>query len=235
MPPTGSTWLAEALAVFWKDALTELRGRESLTATLLFAVTALFIVALAVPAGLKDPALLAALFWIVLFFSISSGALRVFVKEEDARTALALRLAARPTAVLGGKMLFNGALGLALAAITGLLFTVMTLRTTLPAHPGLFAASALLGGAGIAAGSTIVAAIVSRASVRGPLFTVLAFPILLPLFIPALHLTLLSLSPSDSAVWADPAAARNDLVALLSYLVAVVTASGLLFDAVWID
>jgi heme exporter protein B len=225
-------------AVLWKDALTEARGRDAMAATALFAVTATVVVAFAAPAGLssEDAPLASAFFWIILFFAVSTGALRVFMKEEDARTALALRLAARPSAVLAGKLLFNAGVGLALTSVIAVLFLAGVFRATVP-HPGLFAAVALAGGAGLSGACTAVAAIVARASARGPLFTVLAFPVVAPLFIPALHATTLALTPSNRGAWlgAEPGAAGNDLIARVSYLVSVTLLSGLLFESIWTD
>src|SRR5439155_21615059 len=98
----------------------------------LVAMTALVVVSFTVPTiglGFTEDAqfrsgdtaarrvLLSSLLWLILFFSAMSGLARSFVKEEEARTALALRLAARPLAVYFGKLVFNVALLLVVAAV----------------------------------------------------------------------------------------------------------------------
>src|SRR5262245_4853735 len=109
-----SRWVLEVGAVFSKDARSEFRTRAALNAIVLFALTTLMVISLSISAQGLSPGIkarvLASLLWIVLFFSAMSGLPRVFVKEEDSRTAMALRLAAVPNVVLAGKLLFNVAL-----------------------------------------------------------------------------------------------------------------------------
>ncbi len=71
-----------------------------------FSVTALAVVSFSVSPYALDPEAKAAFLWIVLFFSAMSGGLsRSFVREEETRTALALRLSASADAVYVGKLL----------------------------------------------------------------------------------------------------------------------------------
>ena len=86
-----SRWASEVGAVLAKDARSEYRSRAALNAILLFALTTLAVVSFQISAQGLAPGvkarLLASLLWIVLFFSAMSGLPRVFVKEEDSRTA----------------------------------------------------------------------------------------------------------------------------------------------------
>jgi hypothetical protein len=47
------------------------------------------------------------LLWLILLFAAAAGLPRGFVHEEETHTATALRLAARPSAVFAGKLLYN--------------------------------------------------------------------------------------------------------------------------------
>ena len=67
----------------------------------------------------------AALLWIILLFAALSGLARAFVREEEAGTANALRLAAPATAVYAGKWLFNTALVLVVECVSVPLFLVV--------------------------------------------------------------------------------------------------------------
>jgi heme exporter protein B len=166
----------------------------------------------------------AAFLWIVLFFSAMSGLGRVFIKEEDANTVHALRLAASPSVVYVGKLAFNTLLLFLLAVIVVPLFTVlMGLQVV---NLGLFVGVVLLGTAGLAGAATIIAAIIAKASAKGELFAVLAFPILLPLLITAIGGTRVAL---------DGGGGSGEIQFLLSYLVVMVTVSLMLFDFVWND
>ena len=120
----------------------------------------------------------AVLLWIVLFFSAMTGLSRVFVKEEDAGTAAALRLAAPPAAVLLGKLLANLALLFAVTLFVVPLFLAMMSFEI--QSPLLFVLLLVFGNIGLASACTFTAAIVSKASAKGTMFAVLAVPLLLP-------------------------------------------------------
>src|SRR5258708_32795247 len=122
-------WAAEVGAVFAKDARTEFRTRAAVNAILLFALTTLAVVSFSLSTQGLAPGvrarILASLLWIVLFFSAMSGLPRVFVKEEDHHTVMALRLTARPGVVFVGKLLFNVALLLAVTVAVGPLYLIL--------------------------------------------------------------------------------------------------------------
>ncbi len=105
----------------------------------------------------------------------------MFVKEEDAHTAKTLRLAARPLAVFAGKYLFNLILLSALfTLIVPLYCALMSYRVRGVAGLALVLAA---GAVALAATSTIVAAIISRASGSTTLFAILSVPLVLPLLV----------------------------------------------------
>lgn len=224
------TLMHAAWAVFLKDLQSELRTRYALNAIMLFAVST--VVALSLGMGPLAPArnadlrlIQAALLWVAILFAAFTGLARSFVHEEEARTAAALRLAAPPLAVYLGKLLFNLALLLLLALVTALLAIVL-LRIPI-GNPGLFAAMLAGGCLGLVAATTLIAAIIARASVRGALFAVLAFPLLVPLLVVAIRGTELAL---DGVGWDR---GLIPLQVMLSYTVALVTTSLFLFGAVW--
>jgi heme exporter protein B len=226
-----SDWVRETGAVFVKDALSEVRSKVALSGVLLFAATALALVSFStgtlpgVSHAIQET-LKAALLWIVLFFSAMSGLARVFVKEEDTRTAAALRLCARPTVVYAGKLLFNVALLAGVAAVVVPAFVALMQPTI--ARWDLFLGNILAAVIGLAGASTIVAAIVAKASTRGSLFVVLAFPLLLPLLVSAVN-------GSRGAMLGAGRVAESlaHLVVLVCYTVAMITASVMLFPFVW--
>jgi heme exporter protein B len=86
-----------------------------------------------------------------------------------------------------------------------------------------------LGGVGFAAASTIIAAIIARASTKGTLYPVLSFPILLPLLLTVINATRLA---SDGAFLEE---AYGEFQILISYIVVVTAVSILVFDYVWKD
>src|SRR5690349_492211 len=99
--------VGQALAVLEKDLRAELRNRAAVNAILLFAVTALVVVGMALGPAKLSGVLSAALLWVVLFFAAFSGLAHVFLHEEETNTAMALRLSAPASAVYAGKLAFN--------------------------------------------------------------------------------------------------------------------------------
>lgn len=222
--------LAAAWAVFVKDVRSELRTRYALNALLLFAASAA--VAVSLGAGLigtrrDDEALLlqAALLWIALLFAALNGLSRSFVQEEETRTALALRLSSPPVSVYLGKLLFNLVLLAALDAVTSILFIVFVRLEV--GNVGLFVTLLAAGSLCLTTATTILAAIIARASFKSALFAVLAFPLLVPPLIVVIRGTSLALA---GVPWGDGWSA---LRTLLSYAVATFVASLFLFRVVW--
>ena len=221
-----STWAAEAVAVFAKEWRGEFRTRYALNTLGLFAFTTLVVVSVSLgPLGVslaQGTAVLPVLLWIILLFSAAAGLPRAFVHEEETQTATALRLAATPSALFCGKLLYGLTLTLALELLVTPLYVAMTSLTV--KSPGLLAGVLAAAGFGLAAGSTLVAAIIAQARAKGTLFSVLAFPILLPLLLIAVELTRM-------AVAGDPADVA--LLQLLLYDASVTVAGFMLFPVVW--
>ena len=89
-------------AIFLREWRSELRNRQALNAVALFAICSVVTVSLGLGPLMPsaDVALVhAAFLWIVLLFAAFTALSRVFVVEEEQRTAAALRLAAPPIAV----------------------------------------------------------------------------------------------------------------------------------------
>jgi len=226
--PKGSIGLmAKSWAVWRKDIRCEFRSRYALNAIVLFGVTTLVVVSFAVGRKNLAPEVYAALFWIIIFFAAMSGLAHVFVREQEAKTASMLRLTAEPTAVYLGKLGFNFFLLVLLQAIIAPLFLVFT--DAVAHEPFLFILLLFLGAVGLAGATTLIAAIISRAGVRGALFAVLSFPILLPLLIGLIGATTVAFSSQATGL----AGASAELQLLASYAVVMITASLLLFEYVW--
>ena len=153
----------------------ELRTRLALGAVALFAVTTLVAVSGAVSASGVKSDVKAALLWIILLFAALSGLSRAFVREEEAGTANALRLAAPATAVFAGKWLFNTVLVLTVECVTVPLFLVVLPPETV--NFSLLGGVLLLGGVGLSGAATFVAALIAQASSgKSALFFIVAFP-----------------------------------------------------------
>jgi heme exporter protein B len=226
MWPRISTWTAETAAVFAKEWRCEFRTRYSLNTLALFAVTTLVTVSFGLgPVGTsRDMAssVLPVVLWIILLFAATAGLPRTFVHEEETHTATALRLAATPSSLFCGKLLYSVTLLLALEALVVPLF--ITLMQLPVAEPPRLALVLGLGGYGLAVASTLIAAIIAQAEGKSTLFAVLAFPVLLPLFILLIDATRAAVVPTPSGVALGP---------LVLYDLTVTIAGLMLFPVVW--
>ncbi|HEX9801009.1 MAG TPA: heme exporter protein CcmB [Thermoanaerobaculia bacterium] len=221
-----SSWAAEAAAVFVKDWRCELRTRHAVATLALFALTTLLVASLVLgPIG-NDAEMsrrvVPVLVWLIVLFAAAAGLPRAFVHEEESRTAIALRLAARPSAVFAGKLVHIATLVAAIEAIVApLAVALFDLRVAAAAE---LVAALAAGGLAIAAATTLLAAIVAQGRGASTLFAVLALPVLLPA---------LALAVAATRVALTGVAEGNLLTLLLLYDGSVVVAGFLLFPAIW--
>jgi heme exporter protein B len=166
------------------------------------------------------------LLWVVIFFSAMSGLSRAFVSEEERGTTMTLHLIASPSTIFSGKLIFNLLLVFLMNFVITFLFFIL-FESFIIKNFLLFVFAFVLGNIGIAISSTIIAAIISKASSKGTLYPVLSFPILLPLILTLLELTKFAMdgnSIGDS---------MTEILVLVCYDVIMLTASYLLFDIIW--
>ncbi|MCM2271482.1 MAG: heme exporter protein CcmB [candidate division Zixibacteria bacterium] len=227
MPNSSVGLVSKAFAVFAKDLRLELRSRYALNAILMFGVTTLAVVSFSLGQAGLPPKLLAALFWIIMFFSAMSGLAHVFVREEEAGTALVLKLRAEPDAIYWGKLIFNFTLLAIMTAIITPMFFIFTDAPT--GNIGPFLAVLILGVIGLCGATTIIAAIIAKVAVKGALFAVLSFPVLVVLL-------LLLVGASTKVLDGRPLAdIFTEIQGLIAYCVVMITASILLFKFVWLE
>lgn len=220
-------WLAGAWAVFRKDLQIEMRSRYAVNSLLLFVLGALLLVLFSLGPQPLSARVQSALLWIVLLFAASIGLGRSFVAEEEGGTVLLLQLNTRASMVFVGKLLFNLSLvGLFTFVAAG--FFLLLLGVSVEA-PGLFVVTLALGAIGLSGATTLLAALIARASQRGPLLPVLLLPLLVPLLISGVNATRKAL---NGRPWLD---AQDELLTLIGFAGATISAAVLLFDYVWTE
>jgi heme exporter protein B len=177
-------FLRTALLVLKKDFAIEVKSREIVYTTLLFALACILIFSLAfVVEGrpLQDAA--AGIVWIAIAFSGTLALGRTFERERYSETLRALLLAPAPrAAIYVGKFLGMVALlsatELVIVPLVGVLFQAQ-FSTQLP----LLAALLILGTVGFAAVGTLFAAMLVRARTRDVLLPILLYPVTVPVMI----------------------------------------------------
>lgn len=217
---------SKAYNLFLKDFRSELRTRYAINALAMFIIVAISVILFSIGNEKINENLTAGLFWVVIFFTAMSGLSRAFVSEEERGTTLTLQLVASPTTVFSGKLIFNVILVFAtnaiIAILYGALFEDFIIKNFL-----LFLSTFVLGNIGLAVSSTIIAAIIAKAGAKGTLYPVLSFPILLPLILTCVQLTLFSFDGTSFEK------SKFELAIVVSYDVIMITVSYLLFDFIW--
>lgn len=209
-----------------KELRTEWRSPHTIVSLLMFSITTLSVISLAFGGLPLEPQILALLFWIVLFFSAMAGLSRVFLAEESGGTIFTLRVYASAQPVLLGKCLYNFLLLTLLSLILLPLFMVFLQAEIF--HTGLLLSILVLGNAGIAVVTTFLAAVIIQAQSRSTLFTVLSFPLLLPILLYCIRLTEITLQP-----FALPS--FEPLLFLAAYDIVMLGIASILFDFIWYD
>lgn len=214
----------EAAIIFGKELRAELRTRELLHTTVIFAVMVVVLFSFAFDPAVSAPARFGpGLLWIAFLFS---GALMLqssFSKEQANDTLYALRLAPVSTfSIVLGKTLANL---LFLLIAESILLPVFAVLYNVPLLPilGRLALIVLLGTLGMAVTGTVFSAVAAQARLRELLLPLLLFPILTPLLVAAVEATAGLLGETH-------ALDRSWLAILIGFDVVFFTASWLLCD-----
>lgn len=206
-----------------KDFTVEFRNRFAITIAAAFAGITTLAVSMAAGGARFTPLVHAILFWIIVFFTAMSGLAHTFTREEEEGTSLLLRLSAPPGAVFASKLAFNCAMLLLLVCIIAPLY-LFFLNLSYPG-PGL-AVIIPAGAFAIASSSTVLAAIVARAGGKGALFTVISFPVLLPVLWVSIRATAALLAGTRAAL-------AESAIFLLAFSGSLVAVSYMLFEHIW--
>jgi len=218
----------KSIGVFKKDWASELRTRYAINALGMFILVTISVILFSVGQEALSGELTGGLLWVVIFFSAMSGLSRGFVSEEERGTTLTLHLIAKPSTIFTGKFLFNLLLVFIMNIVIFFLFYAF-FDSFVIENGAIITLAFLFGNIGIAASSTIIAAIISKANTKGTLYPVLSFPILLPLILILIELT------NFAIVGTTLDEAFVDIAILIIYDIIMITASYMLFDFIWND
>ncbi|MFA3783345.1 heme exporter protein CcmB [Melioribacteraceae bacterium 4301-Me] len=216
----------KAYSIFKKDWQSELRTRYAINALAMFILVTISVILFSIGSEKISEYLTGGLLWVVIFFSAMSGLARAFVSEEERGTTMTLQLIAAPSTIFSGKLIFNLILVFLMNVVITILFFLFFPSFAIKNFL-LFLIAFFLGNIGIAVSSTIIAAIISKASSKGTLYPVLSFPILLPLILTLLELTKFSMDGNSIP------SSLVEIAVLICYDVIMLTASYLLFDFIW--
>ncbi len=180
----GLGYLRAIWAVLWKDLSAELRGREMLSAMLVFALLVILIFNFALELDATTRAnVTSGVLWVTFAFAGTLGLNRSMAMEKDRGCLDGLLLApVDRSAIYFGKALSNLVFMLVVEAIVLPVYSV--LYNTNLFNLGLILVI-LLGSIGYVAVGTLLAAMVVQTRTRDILLPILLFPVVIPVLIAA--------------------------------------------------
>jgi len=194
----------------------------------LFSIVAVVGVAFASYQERLSPSVASGLLWVILLFSSIVALSRSFVAEEEAGTAILLRLVARSHAVFWGKALFNLIQMFITAAVLSILLFGLTTQTV--SHYPLYTLGLLGGCASLAGAVTLCGALAAQASNRSALVGAIGIPLLLPLIAMGIGATRYCLGGVGVGI---ASRAVSSAIGLSVYAFAIFAVGPWLFDVVW--
>ena len=215
----------KAYIIFRKDLKEEFRTRYTINTLFLFSIVTLVAISFSIGPFSISNNIKCTLLWIILFFSSMSSLAQIFIREEETNTANTLKLVVEPINIFIGKLIFNFLLLISLEIVIIPLYSILIDLKIV--HHIAFFSILFLGSLGLSIGATFIAAIISKASSKGALFSILSLPVLLPVLITSIQGTKIVLF-SDRIDLIYP-----EIKILFAYAVIITTASILLFDFIW--
>jgi heme exporter protein CcmB len=177
-----SFWRQTALLV-WKDVLVELRAKELVYATVLFAATVLLVFAFALGAEQPSASVSAGVLWVAIALAGTVGISRAFEREREGDTLRALLLSPASRSALYLAKLIAISLLMLVVEVVAVAFVALIFRTPLLAAAGRQLSLLLLGTLGFAAVAALFGASLGRARSREILLPLLVYPIVVPVLI----------------------------------------------------
>ncbi len=210
--------------LFKKDLLLEIRQQYSFYGVILYVISTIFVLFLAM--GRPEADVWNGLFWMIQLFVCINAVAKSFLQESKARMLYYYSIAGARDFVIA-RILYNAVLMLAMS-ITSLFLFIILLGN--PFNDALkFIGLVCLGGVSLSLVFTFLAAIASKAQQNAALMAIMGFPIIIPQL-------LLLMKISSTSFSSVIQAGQTTMVLLLIGLDAMVVALAvILFPFLWKD
>jgi heme exporter protein B len=212
-------------SVLEKDLSLELRSRFGINSVLAFIIAGTLVSIYLIGTDRLESLTTISIYWILIVFAAITAMNRAFVIETDRQTMELLQLHASPMAVYVGKLLYNFLFTFFVSLVTALIFNFLIGFAIMPYGYAILVV--FLGSLGMASAATLLSAIVAQTDKKATLFPVIALPVLMPLML------LLSSASRILVDLPDWGSIANDIMALVGYCGAMISASILLFEYLW--
>ncbi len=162
-------------ALLKKDLLLEIRQQYSFYGVLLYVISTIFVLYLAM--GRPEDDVWNGLFWMIQLFVCVNAVAKSFLQESRGRMLYFYSIAG-PVDFILSKLVFNALLMLVMSIMS--LFLFLVLMGNPLKQPMQFIGLATLGGVSLSLVFTFLAAIASKAQQQAALMAILGFPIIIP-------------------------------------------------------
>ncbi len=171
-----------------KEATLEWRQKYAISGILLYVLSTVFIVYMAFVQ--VEPVVWVALFWTIVLFASVNAIVKSF-QQENSERQIYYYLLARPVAVLLAKIIYNTVLLLIISLLTFAAFAFVAGQPVqdLP----LYFLAITLGSVGFSITLTFVSAVAAKASNAATLMAILSFPLIIPILLTLIRLSLIAL------------------------------------------
>ena len=206
-----------------KELKLEWRQKYAFNGVLLYLFSTVFIIYISLFE--MKPVIWNALFWIILLFTSVNAIAKSFLQESPGKL-LYYYFIVSPQAILLSKMIYNTALMLVLSILGYIVYSI--LLGNMVANPVYFLMVVITGSISFSVIFTMISAIASKAGNNFTLMAILSFPVIIPVLLFLMKLSL-------GCIFIDDVFPEKDffLLALID-LIVVITAY-ILFPYLWRD
>lgn len=219
------TFWPSVFALFKKDLVFEWRQKYAISGILLYMLCIVFIIFMTFGQDMAGPVWVV-LFWVVMLFTAVNAVAKSFLQESSGRMLYYYTIAA-PQAIITAKIAYNICVMLFLTLVTLLLYTGVAGFPVVD-NASFFMALAL-GAIAFASTFSMISAIAAKASNSGTLMAILSFPILIPILLILIRVSINAITENNLAV------NLQDLTYLLGLNVMIAALALVLFPYLWRD
>lgn len=217
--------MGKIIALLQKDLLLELRQQHIFYGILLYVLSSVFVLFLAM--GKADAQVVNGLFWMIQLFVCVNAVAKSFLQESHGRMLYYYTISG-PVEFVIAKMLYSTLVMMLMVILSLLLFTVLFPVNVL--SPWRFVGLAMLGGFSLSLVFTLMAAIAAKAQQNAAVMAILGFPLIIPQL-----LLLIRLSKSAFGEVFEEGAVLQMTLLLGGLDVLVVALAIVLFPFLWKD
>ncbi len=207
-----------------KDLQIEFRSKTLFSLIISFCVIVTVSIGFASGGMVGGASVHAILLWVIIFFTGMNTLSHIFYREIEESTASFNLVYYTPEVVFVSKLIVNTLIMIMAGIVVGLLY-VLVMNVTMY-HTLEFMLIVFTGCVALSGSTTLIAAISAVAQARGGLFTILAFPVVLPLLTVVIKIT-------TQCFFKEIFSPLSAIIFLLAFATLLVVSSCMLFPFIW--